>query len=56
MFLSGPSVPLTPLWREFGVRALYGAAVWDIAGCRKAAEEGGHKAVWPYMGKVILTL
>ena len=53
--LSGPSVPVTPLWFSHGVDALFGTAVWDVPRCRRAARQGGHKETWKYMGKAVLT-
>ena len=52
--LSGPSVPMAALWRDFGVSALFGTTVWDIPGCRRAIREGGHRDTWPYMGKSVI--
>ena len=52
--LSGPSVPMTPLWFDFGVTALFGTLCWDIPGCRRAVQTGGHKQTWPHMGKAVL--
>lgn len=52
--LSGPSVPMTPLWFDFGVTALFGTLCWDIPGCRRAIRTGGHRQTWPHMGKAVL--
>lgn len=52
--LSGPSVPMAAVWKEFGVDVLYGTMVWDVPGCRESALNGGHKETWPYMGKTVL--
>lgn len=52
--LSGPSVPITPLWFDYGVTALFGTLCWDIPGCRNAVRSGGHKETWPFMGKSVL--
>ena len=52
--LSGPSVPITPLWFDYGVTALFGTLCWDIPGCRRAIRSGGHKDTWKYMGKSVL--
>ena len=52
--LSGPSVPVTPIWFDHGVTALFGTLCWDIPGCRKAMRYGGHKDTWKYMGKSVL--
>lgn len=52
--LSGPSVPISPLWFEFGATALFGTLCWDISGCRSAVLRGGHKKTWKHMGKAVL--
>lgn len=52
--LSGPSVPVSPIWFDYGVTALFGTLCWDIPGCRKAMRYGGHKDTWKYMGKSVL--
>ena len=52
--LSGPSVPVSPIWFDHGVTALFGTLCWDIPGCRKAMRYGGHKDTWKYMGKSVL--
>ena len=54
VFLSGPSVPVTPAWFRFGVEALFGMTVWDVAGCRRAVEEGSGREIWKYVGKSVL--
>ena len=52
--LSGPSVPVSPIWFDHGVTALFGTLCWNIPGCRKAMRYGGHKDTWKYMGKSVL--
>lgn len=52
--LSGPSVPITPIWFDYGVTALFGTLCWNISGCRQAARIGGHKDTWKHMGKAVL--
>ena len=52
--LSGPSVPVSSIWFDHGVTALFGTLCWDIPGCRKAMRYGGHKDTWKYMGKSVL--
>ena len=46
LVLVGPSVPLTPLWFEFGVDLLAGTVVTNPAGVRRAAEEGAHREIF----------
>ncbi len=55
IFLSGPSVPMTPLWYGYGVEALFGMMVWDIPGCRKAVKSGGPRDLWKFVGKTVMT-
>ena len=52
--LSGPSVPMTPIFFDHGVTDLFGTLVWDIPGCCEAIRDGGHKETWPHMGKAVL--
>ena len=52
--LSGPSVPMTPLFFGYGVTDLFGTLVWDVPGCRRVIMEGGRRGTWHSMGKAAL--
>ncbi len=52
--LSGPSVPMTPLFFDYGVTDLFGMLVWDVPGCRRAAREGARRGTLSSMGKAVL--
>ena len=44
--LVGPSVPLTPLWFDWGVDVLAGTVVTDAARAWVATQEGGNRSVF----------
>ncbi len=44
--LVGPSVPLTPLWFDWGVDVLAGTVVTDSARAWEATQEGGNRSVF----------
>ena len=44
--LVGPSVPLSPLWFDYGVDVLAGSVVTDADSVRVAVAEGGHRGVF----------
>jgi hypothetical protein len=44
--LVGPSVPLTPLWFDWGVDVLAGTVVTDPARAWEATQEGGNRSVF----------
>lgn len=41
--LIGPSVPLSPVWLDYGVDLLAGSVVTDAAGVRHCVQEGAHR-------------
>lgn len=44
--LVGPSVPLSPVWFQWGVDALAGAVITDPRGVRRCVQEGAHRRVF----------
>jgi uncharacterized protein (DUF4213/DUF364 family) len=44
--LVGPSVPLSPVWFDYGVDLLAGAVVTDPVGVRRCVQEGAHRRVF----------
>jgi len=44
--LVGPSVPLTPVWFDYGVDLLAGTVVLDAAGALPAVQQGGRRSLF----------
>jgi uncharacterized protein len=51
--LVGPSVPLSPLWFEYGVDLLAGTVVVDPAGVRRVVQEAGHREIFDHGARMV---
>lgn len=51
--LVGPSVPLSPIWFDYGVDVLAGTVVVDAAGVVRVVREAGHREIFDHGARMV---